>query len=58
MGSTIDRLDQLVKKPGDQLLFTKFVPHHVSMIIIEDQDVALKKRIEQDDADKRIGRIW
>ena len=51
----IDCLSELIQQPGDQLFYTKFVPHHVSMIIIDDQDVALKKRIEQDDADKRIG---
>lgn len=52
---TVDCLAQLIMQTGDQLLFTKFVPHHVSMIIIDDQDVALKKRIDQDDSDKRIG---
>lgn len=50
------RLEELLQSQGDELLFTKFVPEHIAMIIIDNQDVLLKKRIEQDNTDKKIGR--
>ncbi|MCF6319313.1 MAG: ATP-binding protein [Proteobacteria bacterium] len=51
-----NQLISLIKTPGDEILFTQFAPEHIAMIIIDNQDVLLKKRIEQDDSDKRIGR--
>jgi hypothetical protein len=49
-------LQDLLQLQGDELLFTQFAPQHIGMIIIDDQEVLLKKRIEQDQADEKIGR--
>ena len=49
-------LEKLMQSQGDELLFTEFVPEHIAMIIIDNQDVLLKKRIEQDESDKKIGK--
>ncbi|MCJ8273882.1 MAG: hypothetical protein MJK04_31350, partial [Psychrosphaera sp.] len=46
--------EQLGRK-GDSICFTHFEPGFVPMVIVEDQQVKLKQRIEQDEADKRIG---
>ncbi|NQZ12662.1 MAG: molecular chaperone HtpG, partial [Algicola sp.] len=46
--------EQLGRK-GDSICFTHFDPGFVPMVIVEDQQVKLKQRIEQDEADKRIG---
>ena len=50
------KLETLMQTQGDELLFTEFVPEHIAMIIIDNQDVLLKKRIEQDETDKKIGK--
>ena len=49
------RLKKLLQKPGDVLLFSRFNPEHVPMIIIEDKDAILKNKMEQEGVDKRIG---
>ena len=48
-------LRQCFSSSGDSIHFTRVEPSHIPLIIIEDKDVALKKRIEQDDMDKRVG---
>lgn len=48
-------LTGLFTKPGDQVLFTEVQPSHLPLIIVEDQEVLLKQKIEQDESDKRIG---
>jgi molecular chaperone HtpG len=48
-------LSGLLKRPGDLICFTHVEPDFLPLIIVEDQDVKLKQRIDRDDADKRIG---
>ena len=48
-------LTGLFKRSGDAVLFTRVQPDYLPMVIVEDQQVLLKQRIEQDENDKRIG---
>lgn len=42
-------------RENEELIFTNIEPAHVPLVIVEDSDVKLKNKLEQDDADKRIG---
>lgn len=48
-------LETLFVKEDEMLVVGRFEPDYVPLLIIEDKDVKLKKRIEQDEVDKRIG---
>ncbi|ABC28451.1 Molecular chaperone, HSP90 family [Hahella chejuensis KCTC 2396] len=50
-----DKLAALLLRKNEALSCARFEPAHVPLLVIHDQDVALKKRIERDEADKRIG---
>jgi len=49
-------LSSLMIGEDEQLLFSRFEPSAMPMLIIEDQEVKLKQRIEQEQADRRIGQ--
>jgi molecular chaperone HtpG len=49
------QLEQLIKKDGDQIILSSFEPVHVPMVIVEDKDIVLKEKMEQEGLDKRIG---
>lgn len=48
------RLQQLLAREGEQVIAAEFSPDYIPMIMVADEDVLLKKRIEQDQANKRI----
>lgn len=48
-------LQRLFKKPGESLFFTHIDPEDIPLVIVEDKDAALKKRLEEDDKAKKIG---
>ncbi|OZG73105.1 hypothetical protein BTA51_11450 [Hahella sp. CCB-MM4] len=50
------KLARLFEGNNEKLICTKFSPAFIPMVIIDDQETLLKKRVEKDDADKRIGR--
>lgn len=48
------RLDALLGRPDQQVVPTRFAPAELPVVLVPDREVALKRRIEQDEADKRI----
>lgn len=48
-------LNNLFKKSDEEIIFSKFEPDYIPLIIVENHEGKLKKRIESDQADKRIG---
>ena len=50
-----DYLKGLLSQTGDDIRFSQFSPIDLPLVIIQDTDVKLKKRIEQDKQDKKIG---
>ena len=50
-----DFLTQLLQQDGDDIRFSRFEPNNLPLLIVQDSEVKLKQRIEQDQADKRIG---
>ena len=48
------RLEALLGRPDQQVVPTRFVPAELPVVLVPDREVALKRRIEQDEADKRI----
>lgn len=48
------RLDALFGRPDQQVVPTRFEPADLPVVLVPDREVALKRRIEQDEADKRI----
>ena len=51
----VEQLNKLLKKAGDALHFCRFEPEHVPLVIVEDKDVLLKQKMEQEGIDRRIG---
>ncbi len=49
------QLQSLLCKPKEALICTRFEPDYIPLILIEDQEILLKQRLESDEADKRIG---
>jgi len=49
------KLEALFKESGESLFFTHIEPKEIPLIIVEDKDAALKKRLEEDDKSKKIG---
>lgn len=47
-------IEELFQHPDEAILFTRFEPHYIPLVVIEDEEVKLKKRLEEDEADKRI----
>ncbi|HVF04086.1 MAG TPA: ATP-binding protein [Frankiaceae bacterium] len=42
--------------PGEEVVPARFAPGSIPLVVVPDRDVALKRRIEADEADRRIGR--
>ncbi len=51
----VDVLAPIFAREKEELIITRFEPSFIPIIVIEDDDVKIKKRIESDEADKRIG---
>lgn len=49
------QLNALFLQEKEAVIACKFVPEFIPMVIVEDQSVKLKKRIEDDETDKQIG---
>ena len=49
------RLDALFAEPGVEVRPTRFLPTTLPLVLATDRDAELKQRLEQDEADKRIG---
>ncbi|MCA9537504.1 MAG: ATP-binding protein [Myxococcales bacterium] len=48
------RLDALLGREGQAVVPTRFAPAELPVVLVPDREAALKRRIEQDEADKRI----
>lgn len=48
-------LEKLFCQEQEVLMCTEFDPDYIPIILIEDQDILLKQRLESDEADERIG---
>ncbi len=48
------RLEALLGRDDQQVVPTRFVPAELPVVLVPDREAALKRRIEQDEADKRI----
>lgn len=51
----LDELASLLTTDDEELIAADFQPHFIPMIIIEDRQIKLKKKLEEDEAAKRIG---
>jgi molecular chaperone HtpG len=51
----LGQVEKLIKKEGDQVILSRFEPAHVPLVIVEDKDIILKEKMEQEGIDKRIG---
>lgn len=49
------RLERIFGKPDRQVVLSRFEPTFLPMVLVRDQEAELKRRIEADDADQRIG---
>lgn len=49
------RLHELFGAPDRQVLASRFAPTYLPFIAVKDREVELKRRIEADEADKRVG---
>ena len=49
------KFESLFKKSGDSLFYTHIEPAEIPLVIVEDKDAALKKRIDEDENNKKIG---
>lgn len=49
-----ERLNQLLGAPDTELVATRFEPEHLPFVLVADREVELKRRLESDEADKRI----
>jgi molecular chaperone HtpG len=49
------RLEQLFGAPERQLLVSHFAPSYLPFIAVKDREVELKRRLEAEEADKRLG---
>ncbi len=47
-------LAEALAGPGQELVPARFLPKEVPLVVVPDRDVELKRRIESDEADKRI----
>lgn len=52
--ATRARLDALFGRADRQVVPTRFAPAELPVVLVADREVALKRRIEQDETDKRI----
>lgn len=52
--ATRARLEALFGREDRQVVPTRFAPVELPVVLVADREVALKRRIEQDEADKRI----
>lgn len=50
-----DLLIDNFKSNQEDIIFTQFKPHYIPLVISENHDAKLKKRLDNDEADKRIG---
>lgn len=50
-----DYLNRLFNKPKQEIHFSEFDPSTIPLLIVEDQEVKLKNKIEDEDNDRRIG---
>jgi molecular chaperone HtpG len=46
--------ESLFQHLDEEILYTRFQPEYIPLVVIEDDDVKLKKKIEDDEADRRI----
>jgi molecular chaperone HtpG len=53
--NTQQLLEQLFCHNQEILICTQFTPEYIPIVLVEDQDVLLKQRLESDESDKRIG---
>lgn len=50
-----ERLERLFGAPDRQLLVSRFAPSYLPFIAVKDREVELKRRLEAEEADKRMG---
>jgi len=50
-----ERLEALFGSPDRQLLVSRFAPSYLPFIAVKDREVELKRRLEAEEADKRMG---
>lgn len=50
----LTRLQELLAQPGESVIAASFSPDYIPTIMVPDEEVLLKKRIEGDEANKRI----
>jgi molecular chaperone HtpG len=49
------RVNDLFARPDRQVLLSRFAPSYLPFIAVKDREVELKRRIEAEEADKRMG---
>lgn len=49
------RLEELFGQEGFQLVPTRFAPSFLPLVVVPNREAALKRRLENDEADKRLG---
>lgn len=49
-------LAEALADDGEEVVPSRFVPGSIPLVVVPDREVALKRRIEADEADRRIGR--
>ncbi len=47
-------LESVLARPGQRLVTARFAPPELPLVLVPDREVELKKRLESDEADKRI----
>ena len=47
-------LERSLARPGQRLVAARFAPKELPLVLVPDREVELKKRLESDEADKRI----
>lgn len=49
-------LSDMLARPGQRLVATRFVPAELPLVLVPDREAELKRRVESDEADKRISQ--
>lgn len=49
-------LKDMLTKPGQRLVATRFAPAELPLVLVPDREAELKRRVESDEADKRISQ--
>jgi molecular chaperone HtpG len=47
-------LERVLARPGQKLITARFAPKELPLVLVPDREVELKRRLESDEADKRI----